>query len=358
MGEILIDEVPLPATLVDDPHADDFVATVDIRNLVEEAGYGTVDVRVTPERLLGYLTDPFEPHRLFVARADGRIVARGLYETLADPDSTACWIDVRVHPDHRRRGVGTALADHLEALARAEGRSHAIVYIVSPDGPGPRLPSPTGAGSLPAANPEVRFLRRRGYRLEQVVRASRLPLPLDAAELAVRVRAARARSGDGYRVHRWEGPTPARFLDDVAVLLTRMSTDAPQSGLDEPEDVWTAERVARHETHTTADGAGLLTAAVEHLASSRLVGFTQLGLPADRIRPVDQFDTLVLREHRGHALGMLLKLENLAELASRHPGRPSVLTWNAEENRHMLAVNEEIGFQPMGYEGAWRLDLD
>lgn len=92
MSGVAVEEVPIPAR----PGGagwDDFVATVEVRNLVEEAGYGTVDVRVTPERLLGYLSDPFEPHRLFVARAGGRVVARGLHETLHDPTSPACWLD-------------------------------------------------------------------------------------------------------------------------------------------------------------------------------------------------------------------------------------------------------------------------
>ena len=357
MSAFTVEELPLPRDLVDDPAAADFIASVEVRNAVEEHGYGTPDVRVAPERLLASWSDPHSPHRLFGVRADGRLVARGMYEHLLDDEGGACWVDVRVLPDYRGRGIGTLLADHLEALARAAGRSHAIVYIVSPDGPGERLHPPTGSGSLPAENPEVRFLRKRGYSLEQVVRASRLPLPLDAAELDHRLADARRRTGDAYRMRSWSGVTPEPFRDDMAALLTRMSTDAPQGALDEPEDVWTAERVAEHEERSTADGTVLLTTVVEHVADGRLVGFTQLGVPAEASAPADQLDTLVLREHRGHALGMLLKLENLAVLQASHPGRPSVTTWNADENRHMLAVNEALGFVPMGYEGAWKLEL-
>ncbi len=358
MSAFRIDEIPLPAKLDGGPAASDFVATVEVRNAVEEAGYGTPDVRVSPERLLASWSDPHSPHRLFAARdGSGRIVARGMYEALLDEPGGACWIDVRVHPGAQGHGVGEAMAERVEAVAREAGRSHAIVYIVSPEGPGERLVPPTGSGSLPAGNREVRFLLARGYRLEQVVRASRLALPLAAAELDTRLRAARERSGDAYRVHLWAGRTPRRFLDDMAVLRTRMSTDAPQGGLDEPEDVWTADRVTEHEERTAGDESVMLTAAAEHLADGRLAGFTQLDVPVDPSRAATQEDTLVLREHRGHALGMLLKLENLVQLQRERPGHPSVLTWNADENRHMLDVNEALGFAPLAYEGAWRLDL-
>ena len=56
-------------------------------------------------------------------------------------------------------------------------------------------------------------------------------------------------------------------------------------------------------------------------------------------------------------LGMLLKVLNLAQVERVAPGHPSVITYNAEENRHMLAVNEAVGFVPIGYEGVWKREF-
>lgn len=355
MSGFTIEELPIPETL-DGAGGADFVATIEARNAAEIAGYGSPEVAYPPEELFPYWHDPHEPKVLWGARVDGRIMARATHEWQLD-DASVGWVHVHVHPDVEGRGIGRALADTVEQHARSMGRTRLITYAVSADAPGERLVPPTGAGSVPAGNREVRLLLARGWRLEQIARASRFPLPADPADLASRRAEAERHAGADYRIHTWTGPTPERWIGDQAMLFTRMSTEEPTAGLESPEDPWDEARVREYDALQAAGPRNLLTAAAEHVASGSLVAFTQLGVPADVTRPATQEDTLVLREHRGHRLGMLLKVANLQYLEQTAAGHPCVLTWNAEENRAMLDVNEAVGFVPIGYEGAWRLDL-
>jgi GNAT superfamily N-acetyltransferase len=355
MAGFAIEPLPIPETLDGDDGAD-FAATIEARNASEVAGYGTPEVAYPAEELLPFWHDPNEPKVLWGARVDGRIVARAVHEWQLD-DETVGWMDLQVHPDFRARGIGRALADTVEDHARSLGRTRLITYAVAAEGPGERLVPPTGAGSIPAGNREVRFLLARGWRLEQIARGSRFPLPFDGADVAARRAEAERHAGGDYRIHTWAGRTPERWVGDQAMLNTRMSTEAPSAGLEEPEDRWDADRVREYDALHDAGPRTTLTAAAEHVPTGTLAAFTQLAVPADLTRPVTQEDTLVLREHRGHRLGMLLKVANLQFLEEVAPGHPCVLTWNAEENRAMLDVNEAVGFVPIGYEGAWRLDL-
>jgi len=349
-----VEELRIPASLDGSPAARDFEQTVEARNAAEAASFGASGMDFTAAELLpGWQETAHEKRRLLAARVDGRIVARGTFEGRKQGDAVGtAWLSVQVHPAFTGRGIGRALADAVEEVAREEGTEKWQVYASTPAADGPRLESPTGFGSLPADGREVRFLVARGYALEQVERASRLALPADPAVLAER-RAFAEERAHGYRVHLWADRAPAGLLPDLAVLATRMSTDAPSAGLQQDEDAWTVERWLEHEEQESASPRTMLYAAVEHVASGRLAGYTELSVPAETSRGIEQRDTIVMREHRGHRLGMLLKIANIQHLQDRHPGHPEITTFNAEENRYMLDVNEAVGFVPFAYEGAW-----
>ena len=97
----------------------------------------------------------------------------------------------------------------------------------------------------------------------------------------------------------------------------------------------------------------LLTAAVEHVPSGVLAGFTEIVVSEGDAVAVQE-DTLVLTDHRGRRLGVLLKRANAEQLVAAFPSVEAVVTWNAEENRPMLDVNEQMGFREIGREAGWQ----
>ena len=357
MSDFTIEELVIPATLDGSGAARDFEQTVDARNAAEAVSYGTGMGFTAAELLPGWQSSAHEVRHLFGARVDGRIVARGTYESRTEGDAVStAWLGVMVHPEFTRRGIGRALADRVEGLAIEERKEKIHVYAGTSPADGPRLSPPSGYGSLPAHGREVRFLLARNYVLGQIERGSRVDLPVAPALLAER-RAVAEQKAHGYRVHLWAGSAPTELLEDLALLATRMSTDVPTGGVEEDEDLWTVDRWLETEQKHAASPRAMIYAAAEHVESRRLAGYTELSVPAEVDRKVDQGDTIVLREHRGHRLGMLLKVANIQHLEERFPGHPSIVTFNAEENRYMLDVNEAVGFVPFTYEGAWQKKL-
>ena len=181
MSDFSIDDLVTPAS-VTAPSWPDFEAVAALRNVVEAEGFGTTELTYSAAEVPPVsLNTKYDPKRMLVARVSGTVVAPATDETLLGPNDDHAWLGVQVLPAWRRSGIGTALADRVKLVGAAKNRHELIVYTVSADAPGDRVPAPTGFGSVPRDNPEVRFLHARGYRLEHVERGSRLPLPADAS---------------------------------------------------------------------------------------------------------------------------------------------------------------------------------
>ncbi len=335
-----------PEAGADAPANAEFRELVAVRNAVEAHTLGSTAMNLSVEELLPALTDTALRRYVHVgAWVAGEMVGRGLLILPLDDGSTVARSVVDVLPAHRGVGIGSAMLAEVERLAAVEGRTVLQVDVAhaAVEG-GERLASPTGFGDLPATDPGARFLLANGYRLEQVLRVSRLDLDRSTPEPP--------QVEDDFVVHAWSGATPADWLDDVALLKTVMSTAVPSGELTVSETVWTADEVRARDERQVRRGRVLLTVVAEHRPTGRLVGLTEIEVPADD-RPAFQEDTLVLPDHRGHALGLRLKLRNLQELRRHAPATTVLLTFNAEENRPMLAVNEAMGFRAIAHEGSW-----
>ncbi len=266
-------------------------------------------------------------------------------------------IDVGVRADVRRRGVGTALMAALEAGALARGRTTLIGYATQPvcvssDSPDALAPA-SGHGHLDGRHPAARFALARGYRLEQVEAHSVLTVALSAPRLATLDPAPVA----GYSLVSWRDRCPDELVVQLAGLYAAMSTAAPDAGLGYEAQRWDAARVREVERRRAGAGHHALVTAVRHDATGELVGYTELTHHPDVPAFAGQEDTLVLPAHRGHRLGMALKVANLRRLAEAYPSVERIHTWNADENEHMRAINRALGFVQVAAEGAWQKRL-
>jgi hypothetical protein len=88
-----------------------------------------------------------------------------------------------------------------------------------------------------------------------------------------------------------------------------------------------------------------------------LGGLTQVALDPGMPGWGHQLLTAVTRAHRGHRLGLLLKVTMQEWLAEAEPGVRRMQTWNAEANDHMVAINDELGYEVVATFRAWELPV-
>ncbi|MBA2551286.1 MAG: GNAT family N-acetyltransferase [Nocardioidaceae bacterium] len=281
-----------------------------------------------------------EERLAFLVRVDGAIAGVAGVEVPLLDNTDQLFVDIQVAPQHRRRGLGTLLAQHAAVLARERGRAVWNGWVAGREVDGPETPTPGEA-----------FAASLGLRLGRVDVQRRLPLPVPSARLE-ELRCTAARQHEGYSFDTWVDHCPDEHLAAYCRLKSLMNSEAPVGELEVEDEVWDETRLRESERELGASGR-IRYVCVALAPDGSMVGHNELVVPAED-PGIYQWDTLVLPAHRGHRLGLALKVANVAVVQDRHPDRTSVRTFNAVSNTAMIAVNEVLGFVPVEYQGEWQ----
>ncbi len=230
-------------------------------------------------------------------------------------------LEVLVRPALRRRGLGRQLVAVAARRAYLEGFSSIGVEAI---------------GGTPAAQ----FYAALGFEREFV--ETRSILDLSAVDwLALGTMAGGI--APGYRIEFHPGGPPEPLLPAYAqAKLEAQNEDdldlAPRSS--DPQRL--------RDSLNTLHRRGLkpyIVLAI-HQATGVVAGLTEVVIPAQHPQRADQYDTIVVRDHRGYGIDRAIKARMLFELRSAEPGLREVQTWNAQQNESMLKVNAELGYRP------------
>jgi GNAT superfamily N-acetyltransferase len=259
------------------------------------------------------------------------ISTAALWSPLLDNTEKA-YFKLDVDLSERRRGVGSAVLERIEQVAKADDRR-----LVMAD------------SMLPFTEREThgyrRFAEACGFELSnfEVVRHLALPVPdetvqgwLDEA----------APHHEGYTFETFVDEVPEELVGQLCTLLGQLAVDAPTGAVDFDEEVMTPERFAEMIQSVRAMGRARYET-VALTSDRQVVAQSTLAVPLSDSTTVYQWGTFVHREHRGHKLGLAAKAVNLrAAQAFRHD-LTLVTTQNAETNDFMVSINERMGFRPV-----------
>jgi GNAT superfamily N-acetyltransferase len=277
------------------------------------------------------------PRETWLATQDGRPVGCYLLQLPDRANQQVAFCELVVPPDARRHGIGSELLSHCAGRARLAGRTMLATEVLD--------------GSAGAGFAAARGARRGNTELRRILDLRDPALAGRGSALAAE---AAARS-TGYELTSWTGLTPDKFLGQAAAIGDAMH-DAPTSAGIEHE-VWDGALIRHGEQQWLAHGRSLFQVAAIHAATGQMAGFSILVVDEQVPGWGRQHDTLVAREHRGHRLGLLMKIGMLDLLARQAPQVERIITANGDRNLHMAAINDMLGFAVCDAVTEWLLDL-
>lgn len=259
---------------------------------------------------------------------DGRAVGAGRLTLFRSDHLHLAELEVYVVPEARRQGVGSAVLADLEARAVADGRTALFGTAYAPVGA-------ESAGSL--------FCAARGYPVASHEETKLLDLRTAPASWAALDADVAAGLGD-YTVVGFERHVPEEHVEAFCAMLSVFSSMVPTGDLELGRASWTPERLHETEQRTLESGHTWI-GALGVAPGGTACAFSELDVPDADPRTASVGGTLVLPEHRGHRLGLAMKLHTHRRVLELYPGCEHVETGNAGVNAPMNAVNEAMGYR-------------
>jgi GNAT superfamily N-acetyltransferase/RimJ/RimL family protein N-acetyltransferase len=264
-----------------------------------------------------------------------RLVGAASYLLPQVENLSMVYLELIVHPQHRRRGIGTRLLEEVYAAARRHHRSLIEIETVR------AMP-----GGVARDEAGYRYLTNRAHQPGVTSIRSRCQIA-DHAGADEATLAEAWTHADGYSLVHWRDAVPDEIIKDVAALQSRLMLDAPTGDLTVEQQVYDADRVHSQEATELGRGHHWYSTAARHDATGQIVARTKLSFETDDDTHARQRVTIVEPGHRGRRLGLIVKSANHAYTRAHVPALRVIDAWNAEENTQMRAVNAMLGFQPV-----------
>jgi len=283
---------------------------------------------------LGVLRSPDSGERqdLLAAYDGDRMVGNAIMWSFLLDNTDKATFRVDVDVDERRRGVGRALTERMETMAKEDGRS-----LILADAKLPFEERDTHAYR--------RFAEACGYELSNYEVVRHLTLPVPDATIQEWVEEA-APAHAGYTLETFVGAVPDDLVASLCVLLGQLAVDAPTGAVDFEEEAVTPQRYA--EMVATSEAMGRARYETVALTADRqVVAQSTLVVSVRQSTTVYQWGTFVHRDHRGHRLGLATKAVNLRAVQAARSDLTVVTTQNAETNDFMVSINQRMGFRPV-----------
>jgi mycothiol synthase len=282
------------------------------------------DVPMTREAYVGRLLSP-EPHLgdclFWAAYEGGRLIGLVWLGLPQDENDGMIITDLWVHPDHRRRSVGTGLLKAALPAMAESGRTNLV-------------------GILKDETPGARFTASLGCHIVRRTVVQRLDVP------SVPPSTWDVPPSPGYRLTQWVGATPDDLLAAYAAARLAIQ-DAPASEASYRQPDWTPERIRHSEQQLAEQGTEERVVVAVEEATGRIVGVTSMLFYPHRPDYGYQNDTSVVGEHRGHGLGVAMKAAMMRWIRAERPQVAIILTTTAKANEHMIDVNLRVGYKTL-----------